>query len=403
MSSPLPNSKSKLCLLVNMISPARIPLYSALAEHFDLLLLHGGTESNRDGWREAEKSLANARVRRAWGCQVPLIRKERGKAFDREYLHITPGYAWHLLQFRPDAIITNEMGLRTIIALAYGTLFRIPVWVWWGGTLHTEQKAGLARRSLRTVISRWAKRWISYGWTSTEYLRSLGVPDERIVEIQNAVDERRFVEPVAPEFEIRPRPVLLHVGQLIARKGVEPLLHAAAALQHDGLEFSLLLVGNGPDKASLQHLASELNLTNIHFESSRPPERMAGAYRSADALIFPTLEDVWGLVANEAVLSGLPVLCSKHAGCAHELFTAESIFDPSDANEFKQKLLAVIAGQPPPPDPSRLKTTPQLAGELIRAIDSSIERPVEIVRDSAVRASDRTGNQCPSQSRKIGQ
>src|SRR5258707_12191344 len=42
-------SKPRVCILVNMISPARIPLYSALAEHFDLLLLHGGTEDNRAG------------------------------------------------------------------------------------------------------------------------------------------------------------------------------------------------------------------------------------------------------------------------------------------------------------------------------------------------------------------
>ena len=61
---------------------------------------------------------------------------------------------------------------------------------------------------------------------------------------------------------------------------------------------------------------------------------MPGVYRSGDALILPTLSDVWGVVANEAVLSGIPVLCSKYAGCAKELLTEESVFDPEDAPEF---------------------------------------------------------------------
>jgi glycosyltransferase involved in cell wall biosynthesis len=383
-------SKSKLCLLINMISPARIPLYSALAERFDLLILHGGTESNRAGWQSADKSLANARIKRAWGWQISRFRKSAGKLFDNQYTHITPGYLWHLLRFGPHAVITNEMGLRTLIALAYGTVFRKPVWIWWGGTLHTERQAGLARRALRKLISRWGKRWLSYGWSSTEYLRSLGIDDERIVEIQNAVDESRFAAPVAPSLQIQQRPVLLHVGQLIARKGVEPLLQAAASLQQEGLEFSLVLVGNGPEKANLERLAAEFNLDNVHFEPARAPQEMPAVYRSADVLVFPTIEDVWGLVANEAILSCIPVLCSTFAGCAPELFTPESIFNPVKPEEFKAKLRMAITGQLPQPDRTRLRTTPQLADTLIRAIEGSIAWPAEILRDTPVHASDRS-------------
>jgi glycosyltransferase involved in cell wall biosynthesis len=376
--------------MINMVSPARIPLYSALADRFDLLILHGGAESNRSSWREVEESVPNARVKRAWGWQLPRFRKARGKTFDNQYTHITPGYAWHLLRFGPDAIITNEMGLRTVIALTYASLFRKPAWVWWGGTLHTERQAGRLRRALRALIARWAERWISYGWTSTGYLRSLGIPDERILEIQNAVGEHHFAATIKPAFNIQARPVLLHAGQLIARKGVEPLLHASAALQQEGLEFSLLLVGDGPEKANLARLAARLNLKDVHFKASQPPERMPAVYRSADALIFPTLEDVWGLVANEAILSGLPVLCSRYAGCAQELFAPDNIFDPDNPEEFKTKLRLAVAGQLPDSDRTRVKTTPQLASELIRAIESSLAGPVEIMRESGVNVSHRT-------------
>jgi len=374
-------SKIKACLLVNMISPARLPLYSALANRFDLLVLHGGTEANRTSWRDVEKALPNARVKRAWGWQMSRIQKDNGTFVDRRFVHLSPGYMQALLKFRPDVIITNEMGLRTVIALAYGTLFRTPVWVWWGGTLHTERNIGVGRKSLRSVISRWARHWISYGRTSTNYLLSLGIGEENILELQNAVDEERFANGTTQEFEIRPRPVLLHVGQLVARKGIDLLLHAVAGLQREGHEFSLLLVGSGLEEGVFKRMARSLNLKNVHFRPALAPEKMPAVYRSGDVFVFPTIEDVWGLVANEAILSGLPVLCSMYAGCAEELFPPENTFDPRNPDEFKQKLRAALAGQIAKTDPSRLRTTAQLASSLIQALESSLRSsPANLIR-----------------------
>jgi glycosyltransferase involved in cell wall biosynthesis len=368
-----------------MIAPARIPVYQGLGSAFDLLVLHGGAEDNRDTWRDLDRMLPNARVKRAWGWQIRTFTMENGKVFDRRYIYVTPGYIWHLMLFRPDVVITNEMGFRTLISLVYGTLFRKPVWVWWGGTLHTELKIGAVRRALRRAFALWAQHWISYGQSSTEYLLSLGVPKGHILQIQNAVDEQRFAAGGKPEFDLSPRPVLLHVGQFIARKGIESLLQAAAALQKEGLEFSLLFVGSGPHKQAVKRLAVELGLKNVHFQSPRPPEKMPSVYHSADVLVFPTLEDVWGLVANEAMLSGLSVLCSKYAGCAGELFCADNIFDPRDPADFAMKLRKAVSGDLPKPDLSCLKTTPQIVGDLVQALESSVRStphrvPIEGVR-----------------------
>jgi len=100
-------------------------------------------------------------------------------------------------------------------------------------------------------------------------------------------------------------------------------------------------------------------------------------YRSGDVLVFPTIEDVWGLVANEAILSGIPVLCSQYAGCAEELIPPENIFNPRDQEQFKQKLRAAVGGRIARPDPSRLRTTPQLATKLIQALEASVRGPLE--------------------------
>jgi len=362
------NRKIRLALMTNMIAPYRIPLLSLLSEQFDLLVLHGGKEANRDSWRNLEAALPNAKVVRAWGWQIRHAKKVNGKVFDEKFIHITPGFLWHLLRFRPDAIISNEMGFRSMTALTYGTVFRKPVWIWWGGTPHSERGIGTMRKVLRKVITFWADRWVTYGQTSTEYLLSLGVKRDRILQSQNSIDEERFNASVEPAWAILPRPVVLHVGQFIERKGIGSLLDAAAILQQNGYEFSLLFVGDGRDKQAVEQRVQALGLKNVQFRPAQSPDKMPSVYRSADLLVFPTLEDVWGLVANEAVLSGIPVLCSKYAGCAAELFAPENIFSPGDVTEFSQKLGAAISGRLSKTDPRLLRTTKQLGRELVQEI-----------------------------------
>jgi glycosyltransferase involved in cell wall biosynthesis len=377
-------SEKKLAVLTNMIAPYRLPLYSFLADQFDLLVLHGGREANRESWNGLEKILSNVKVVRALGWQIRYAKKVNGKVFDEKFIHVTPGLLWHLLRFRPDAIISGEMGFRSMLALAYGAVFRKPVWIWWEGTLHSEHNIDRLRKVLRKVFSVWADHWITCGQTSTEYLLSLGVKRDRILQSQNGVDEERFKADVEPAWVIQPRPVVLHVGQFIERKGVGLLVEAAAKLQQQGCEFSLLLVGSGRDKHALEQRAQAVGLKNVYFQPVQPPDKMPSVYRSADLVVFPTLEDVWGFVGNEAILSGIPVLCSKYAGCASELFAPENIFSPEDSEEFVDKLRHAISGQLRRTDRAQLKTTSQLGHELIQELNGVLANDSKLaVRTSA--------------------
>jgi glycosyltransferase involved in cell wall biosynthesis len=362
--------KLRTALLVNFIAPSRVRVYERLAAAVDLIILHGVVEQNRDCWKETK--VKGATDKRAAGWQFAQPKREGGKVFDNRFLHIEPGYITQLVRERPGAVISDEMGFRTLVALAYGACFRKPVWVWWGGTRHTERHAGLFRKLLRRFIALWAKRWISYGHTSTEYLLTLGIDRERILQVQNCADDSWNGAPVEPAFEVRPRPVLLYVGQMIARKGVAEFLRAAAHLQQQGFSFSIALVGGGPDTAKHEQFAAEVGLQNIHFFPTQPPDAMRAFYRSADVLIFPTLEDVWGLVANEAVLSGLPVLCSRYAGCAQEIFDPECIFDPADEKQFLSALRRAVTGELPRADRTRLWSSAEVGDVIADAVLESV-------------------------------
>ena len=362
-------SKPRIALLINLVAPSRVGVYERLATALDLIILHGDMESDRSSWEGV--TVESARVRRVSGWQFSLTKSQRGEIFDHWFLHLEPGYITELIRERPDAVITDEMGFRTLVGLAYGTCFRKPVWVWWGGTSHTERHVGWFRKLVRCVVARWATRWISYGQTSTEYLLTLGIPRERILQVQNCVDESWYGTQEESDLEVRPRPMLLHVGRMVAGKGIAEFLHAAARLQREGLRFSIVLVGGGRDSAKLKRLAVELGLRNVHFYSAQPPKSMPGFYRGADVLIFPTMTDVWGLVANEAILSGVPVLCSRYAGCAPELFGPESIFDPADEKCFVAALRKAVTGQLPHAERSRLWSTVEVGNVIVNAVLAS--------------------------------
>jgi len=365
-------NKPKLAILVNMIAPYRVRLFTHLASEFDVSIFCGSMEANRTSWKEAK--VEGARIRRVRGWQFSFPQWQGDKEVDKRYFHLEPAYLLELIKERPDAVIAAEMGFRTLAALAYGTLFRKPVWVWWGGTLRTERSTGRLKRLLRRLIARWAKHWISYGQTSTEYLQTLGIGVDRILQIQNCVDESWYTRKVEPALDVHPKPVLLHVGQMIARKGISGFLRAAARLQEEDLPFSVLLVGGGPDREQLQEEVRSLGLRDVRFCPAQSPTAMASFYRSADVLIFPTIEDVWGLVANEAALSGISVLCSKYAGCAPELFEPEAIFDPADEQEFTDALRRAVTGRLPRPDPLRLRRTEEVAEMISKAVLASVNQ-----------------------------
>lgn len=254
----------------------------------------------------------------------------------------------------------------------YGLMRGAPVLVWCVGTPHTERSVGRLRRVVRGVLRRVIQNWITYGRSSTEYLVMLGADENRICEIQNCVDDTRLRPEVAPILTLRPRPVrLFYVGQLIGRKGVDLLLEAAARASRRGLEFTLLLVGEGPQEESLEARARVGGLWDVKLLPAQSPTAMPTVYRSADVLIFPTLRDPWGLVVNEALLCGLRVLPSIYAGCAAEPVPEEDRFDPLDSHDFDRAMTMAVTGQLASCDRSSM---------------SSCARVAEMITEGVVRA-----------------
>jgi glycosyltransferase involved in cell wall biosynthesis len=134
--------------------------------------------------------------------------------------------------------------------------------------------------------------------------------------------------------------VLLYVGQVIPRKGVELFLENVCTISVDVLStLSIVVIGGQLDeKLKLRLEKQGLHLINIGFVQ---PRNLAEYYGMADAFVFPTLEDEWGVVINEATAAGLPVLGSQFSGAVTDLVhNGENgyVFDPTNKAEVMRTI-----------------------------------------------------------------
>jgi glycosyltransferase involved in cell wall biosynthesis len=121
----------------------------------------------------------------------------------------------------------------------------------------------------------------------------------------------------------------LFVGRLIREKGVLDLLEAFRLLKPDlQAEVGLVYAGNGPMRAELQSRARTISAGKVLFPGFVHRDELAAYYALAECLVFPTHSDTWGMVLNEAIACGLPIISSSAAGGAADLVRRNGIVVP---------------------------------------------------------------------------
>ena len=83
--------------------------------------------------------------------------------------------------------------------------------------------------------------------------------------------------------------------------------------------WRLVLLGDGPERGTLEHLIAAESIEGVTLAGFRQIDELPAYYGLASAFVHPALTDQWGLVVNEAMAAGLPVLVSTGAGCAFDL------------------------------------------------------------------------------------
>jgi len=150
-------------------------------------------------------------------------------------------------------------------------------------------------------------------------MRRLGVPDEAIFRFPYTTDMATFASvpsPNSPEGIRR----LLYVGQFTERKGLQPFIETLSCwcTKHPQRALELWLAGHGPLRSTLESMLTASNL-RLRMVGAYPYHRLPELYAQADALVFPTMADEWGVVVTEAMAVGIPVLGSLYSQAVEEL------------------------------------------------------------------------------------
>jgi glycosyltransferase involved in cell wall biosynthesis len=263
--------------------------------------------------------------------------------------------SWQLIpalrKFRPDIVIAAELGLRTLQASVYCTLSKTPLIIWWEGTPHTEGWVGKRRKVLRRYLIRRATRFWTNGTESSKLLRSYGATADQIDESMIGTDTEWLANETQRAMDVRHRirrelgvsgTVFLFVGRFVKPKGIVPFLQALERLQRTThAEFSVLFVGDGPDRSLLETAKVDNPSIRLVIVDFQQPRALPTFYAAADVFVLPTLEDNWSLVALEAAVAGLPQIFSVHNGATQDLVARQAegvIVDPLAIDEFAAAL-----------------------------------------------------------------
>lgn len=326
----------RVALLTNYVTPYFRSTFEALAGRVGRLRVFVSTpmEPNRP-WRAD------------WGTLDVTVQKTltvNGKwrhpsgFSDRLYVHVPLDTVSLLRRFAPDLVISHELGMRTLQAMLWCKLARrgrLIIWV--RASEHTEHGRGRMRAWLRRMILPRADAVLVNGPSGARYVLRFGVPAERIFTWVSVIDVSPFLAlPLDRPPADRRR--LLFSGQLIARKGIVPFLKALArwAGDHSDRGIDMLVVGDGALRAEVEGLAVPPNLS-LTFVGNVGYADVVTFYGGSGIFVFPTLADEWGVVVNEALAAGLPILGSLYSQAVEDLVEDGRtgwIFRPDDPDSI---------------------------------------------------------------------
>jgi glycosyltransferase involved in cell wall biosynthesis len=245
-------------------------------------------------------------------------------------------------------VFPQAFSLWTVIVALLKPLMRWRIAIIYDGSSpNTDFRDSSFRTFVRRILVRFADAFVSNSNAGKKYLREvLNVPEDKIFTRTYLVPDagallKRLDQTQQPNLQLK-HPNFLYVGRITARKGIKTLLEACAILKSQGyVDYSLWIVGKGDQREELEAFIKERDFEEQVIWAGWVEYGNLGSYfQQADVFVFPTFEDVWGMVVPEAMVFGKPVLCSNGAASCELIVSGENgyIFEPSSAKELADKM-----------------------------------------------------------------
>lgn len=281
---------------------------------------------------------------------------ESGGDFANSYfaLRYQPGLWARMRQLRPDVVVTEGFFRWSIPCLIYRLLFGVPLVMLYERTEHTERNVPKIVLLMRRLVLPLFSVVCCNGTETIRYVRSLGVPQQKITSGHMVADVQHIAEQVAavPDerlFYMRSElgitskhRVYIYVGQLVPRKGLGKLIDAWAEFEtlHADVPLRLLVLGEGMNRADYE----EKSPNSVTFVGKVDHDNIFEYLALAHVSVTPTLEDNWSMVVPEAMAASLPVMTTIYNGCHSDLVTPNNgwTVDPLSHRSFVAGLEATL-------------------------------------------------------------
>ncbi|WP_164130673.1 glycosyltransferase family 4 protein [Sharpea azabuensis] len=292
----------RILYITNLPAPYKIDFFQELCKYEDLTVIYerSKAENRNEMWYKKTTNSFHE-------IYLNGIKIGEENSFDTRICS-------YLRALKYDFVIVNGYSSFTeMIAILYMKIHKIKFAIMCDGIL-VKNNSFIKRKVKRLLISS-ARFWLSSGSLTDQALLECGACKDRIyhypfTSIKKSELCTKHYNNAAYKLKIKchSKYMILYVGQMIYRKGIDVLIRA---IDYIDLDIQLYLVGG-----SINKNISDKRIKNVKFLKSN---ELKDFYKAADVLVLPSREDTWGLVINEALCCGTPVIATDQCGAAIEM------------------------------------------------------------------------------------
>lgn len=332
--------KIEVLWITNIPSPYRVDFFEGLGEKVDLTVLFEKSKSDERDNSWVQENFNNFKAIILNGINVKTDSSFNFKI--RKYLKQDKKYDY--------IVVSNPLTITGMYCIQYLKKHKLSFYIETDGGFPKEGN-GFKERIKKYFIGA-AQGWLSTAKIHEQYYLQYGADKEKIFKYPfTSVKEEDVLEkPVSnsgkaylrTELGIRQEKMILAVGQFIPRKGLDLLLKVTGNLDDN---IAVVLLGGEATEEYLKIIA-EQKLKNIYFPGFIKKKDIQKYYRAADIFVLPTREDIWGLVINEAIAAGLPVITTDRCIAGTELIVQKKngFIVPVDDEEKLLEAIRMIIG-----------------------------------------------------------
>lgn len=240
---------------------------------------------------------------------------KQNKRNKRLFIHNNVDVWKHLLKIKPDIVINCGFNPTHLYGWLYSVLFRKKHIIWIEGWKHNDDQLTPIHIKVRKLVYSYTQAYIGPGEKTAECYQSYGAKDEQIFKSPLYADIDKFNSYLA--FKERKYDVMFS-GQIYERKMPLFFANVVKEIHKTFPGLKVLIIGDGPLKEEMLNTLQKANI-DYEFPGFLPYEKLPHYYASTKVFLFPTKSDAWGVVANEALATGTPVITSPQAGVAEDL------------------------------------------------------------------------------------